>query len=93
MMTAIPNATGDPAQRVTALAKASNARVTGCAFAWPGLAVVGTVSMGAASGNGCPRGPVLTLRNHAGAPGEYVPSALCGRGHERFLSCASTALI
>jgi hypothetical protein len=50
-MTASPNATGDPAQRVTALAKASNARVTGCAFAYPGLDVEGTVSMGAASRN------------------------------------------
>jgi hypothetical protein len=48
-MTASPNATGDPAHLVTALAKASNARVTGCVFAKAGLDVFGTVSSGAAS--------------------------------------------
>src|ERR1700748_133143 len=44
VIAAMPNATGEPASRVTVLAKASNARETGCLTANAGLDVSGTVS-------------------------------------------------
>jgi hypothetical protein len=68
MITAIPKAMGEPAQRVTALAKVSNALATGFGDANAGLDVSGTVS----SGSDVPDGLLLSCIGISRSP-------FCGR--------------